>query len=108
MVVCEPAASGGFPTDRERTSMAGARITHPLAITADPAALADLDADALVDLLAHAEQGTRAMTAAPYRLLSALSGHPVYQRGPLHDAAIEVACALRISGPSAQQQLAAA
>src|SRR5258708_29493470 len=108
MVVCEPAASGGFPTDRERTSMDGARITHLLAITADPAALADLDADALVDLLVHAEQGTRAMTAARYRLLSALAGHPVYQRGPIQDAAIEVACALRISERSAQQQVSAA
>jgi Domain of unknown function (DUF222) len=83
-------------------------VDRLLAAAADPQLLAGLDADGLVDLLVEVERGARAIAAARYRVLAALSRHPVYGRGPVRDAAVEVACALRISERTAEAQVAQA
>jgi hypothetical protein len=79
-----------------------------LAAAAQPGALAGLDAGGLVDVLVEVERGARAVAAARYRVLAALARHPVYGQGPIEDAAVEVACALRISERSAEAQVAEA
>jgi Domain of unknown function (DUF222)/HNH endonuclease len=66
------------------------------------------DAVSLVDLLVEIERRARATQAARYRVLAALERHPDYGRGPAGDAAVEVACALRISERTAQSQVAEA
>ena len=68
-------------------------------------ALAGWDAGALVDLLVAVERGARTMQAVRYQVLAALAEHPVYGRGEMADAAVEVACALKISERSAQAQV---
>jgi hypothetical protein len=82
-----------------------AGIEMLLALAADPRALASADAENLVDLLVALERGARRIEGARYRVLSVLARHPAYLRGPVGDAAVEVACALRISERSAQGQV---
>jgi hypothetical protein len=84
------------------------RVDRSLAAAADARSLSELDADGLVDLLTEVERGARAIAAARYRVLAALSRHPLYRRGPIQDAAVEVACALRISERTAEAQVAEA
>jgi hypothetical protein len=63
-------------------------------------------ADLLVERLIEADRALRAATAARYRALCALAAHPIHARDPVQDAAVEVACALRIAERTAQQHLA--
>jgi hypothetical protein len=83
-------------------------IERALRLAADPGALGILDAEGLVDLLVAVDLTARRVEGARYRVLSALERHAVYRRGPIQDAAVEVACALRISERAAQQQVAEA
>jgi hypothetical protein len=85
-----------------------AELDRALAPSADPGALGAAHPDALLDLLVALERAARRAQGARYQVLSALDGHAVYRHDPIQDAATEVACALRISERSAQQQVAQA
>ena len=92
----------------DRDQECPAVIDRSLAAATDDRVLARLDADALIDLLERVERAARATVAVRYRVLAALARHPAYGRGPIADAAVEVACALRISERSAETQVAEA
>jgi len=97
---------------RENTTDGGregpVKVDRWLAVAADTGGLEGLGADGVMQVMEELERGEQAVAAAQYRVLAVLARDPVYRPSAVQGAAVEVACALRISARAAEGQVAEA